>query len=184
MRPSSFLPGHSSTGRSGRAKSRRGPRGTRRRLVRFWDTSGVVPLLLQQEASDVVRPLLESDPMIAAWWGTPVECASAAARLRREGLLTVDEEVQVLALLEDLEGAWFEIRPSEPLRREAGRLLRTHSLKAADALQLAAAITWAGPDRKSEIVTLDERLALAAQLEGFTVLPGPAGLTEDRPPLP
>lgn len=140
--------------------------------MRFWDTSGVVPLLLEQEASRGVQPLLESDPMIAAWWGTPVECASAAARLRREGLLTVEEEVQVLALLEDLEEAWFEIRPSEELRREAGRLLRNHSLKAADALQLAAAIIWAGPARKNEIVTLDERLGLAARLEGFKVLPG------------
>jgi uncharacterized protein len=140
--------------------------------VRFWDTSGVVPLLLEQEASGAVRPLLESDPMISAWWGTPVECASAAARLRREGLLTVEGEAQVLALLGDLEEAWFEIRPSEELRREAGRLLRTHSLEAADALQLAAAIIWAGPARKSEIVTLDESLGLAARLEGFKVLPG------------
>lgn len=139
--------------------------------MRFWDTSGVVPLLLEQDASGVVRPLLESDPMISAWWGTPMECASVAARLRREGLLTVEEEVRVLALLGDLAEAWYEIRPSEELRREAGRLLRTHPLRAADAQQLAAAIIWAGPARKSEIITLDERLGLAARLEGFKVLP-------------
>jgi predicted nucleic acid-binding protein len=51
-------------------------------------------------------------------------------------------------------------------------LLRVHVLKAADALQLAAARVWAGDVADGELVTLDERLALAARLEGFRVLPG------------
>jgi uncharacterized protein len=140
-------------------------------VVRFWDTSAVVPLLVDQEATAEVRPLLEGDPKMVAWWGTPVECASAAARLRREGLFTLDEEEAVLALLGLLREAWLEVLPSRELRREAMRLLRTHSLKAADALQLAAALGWTGPSREGELVTLDERLSVAARLEGIRVLP-------------
>ncbi len=49
--------------------------------------------------------------------------------------------------------------------------LRVHPLRAADALQLAAA--FAAAERRPaslEIVTLDDRLANAAQKEGFAVL--------------
>jgi uncharacterized protein len=139
--------------------------------VRFWDTSAIVPLLLEQEATGAVRPIFEADAEMAAWWGTPVECASALARVRREGLLSVEDETLTLDLLEMLQEAWLEILPSAELREESKRLLRVHPLKAADALQLAAALVWAGSPRGVELVTLDERLALAARLEGLRVLP-------------
>lgn len=140
--------------------------------MRFWDTSAVVPLLLEQEATASVEALLDRDAGMAAWWGTAVECASAAARLRREERLTVGEEERVLDAVAALRAAWVEVIPSEEVRERATRLLRVHSLKAADALQLAAALVWAGTPSGAELVTLDERLALAARLEGFRVLPG------------
>jgi predicted nucleic acid-binding protein len=140
--------------------------------MRFWDTSALVPLLLEQEATAEVVELLFRDPEIAAWWGTPLECVSAAARLRREGRLTVDEEERVLELLTALRNSWLEILPSEEVRSTAVRLIRVHGLRAADALQLAAARVWAGPTDRAELVTYDERLALAARLESFRVLPG------------
>lgn len=139
--------------------------------MRFWDTSAVVPLLLQQEATARVTGLLSDDPEIVAWWGTPVECASAAARLRREERLTVAEEERALELLSRLRDSWLEVLPSEVVRERAFRLLRVHPLKAADALQLAAARVWARDAPGAELVTFDERLALAARLEGFRVLP-------------
>jgi predicted nucleic acid-binding protein len=130
-----------------------------------------VPLLLEQEATAEVGGLLSEDPEVVAWWGTSVECASAAARLRREELLTVEEEEQVLELLATLQRSWLEILPSEEVRDQAVRLLRVHGLKAADSLQLAAALLWAGSGVRAEFVTLDERLGLAARLEGLRVLP-------------
>ncbi|NNM07379.1 MAG: type II toxin-antitoxin system VapC family toxin [Gemmatimonadetes bacterium] len=139
--------------------------------MRFWDTSALVPLLLEQEATAEVGGLLSQDPEIVAWWGTPVECVSAAARLRREDRLSVDEEERVLDLLDTLQESWLEILPSEEVRDRAVRLLRVHGLKAADALQLAAARVWAGSTDRAELVTYDERLAFAARLEGFRVLP-------------
>jgi uncharacterized protein len=139
--------------------------------VRFWDTSALVPLLLDQPATKRALELLEDDPEIVAWWGSPVECASAAARLRREDRLSLDDEERVLALLEHLAETWYEILPSADLRAGAARLLRLHSLRAADALQLSAARTWAGSAKRPELVTFDERLSKAARIEGFRVLP-------------
>jgi predicted nucleic acid-binding protein len=139
--------------------------------VRFWDTSAVVPLLLEQRATAKVEELLSKDPEIVAWWGTAVECASAAARLRREERLTVEDEERVLELVSDLRASWLEVLPSEEVRDLAFRMLRLHPLRAADALQLAAAVVWAGGTDGAEFVTFDERLALAARLEGLRVLP-------------
>jgi uncharacterized protein len=140
--------------------------------VRYWDTSAIVPLLVEQEASASVKRLLSDDAEIVAWWGTVVECGSAAARLRREEILTVADEERVLELLAVLRDSWIEVLPSSELRDHATRLLRVHPLRASDALQLAAARTWAGPGMGAELVTFDERLALAARLEGFRVLSG------------
>lgn len=140
--------------------------------MRYWDTSALVPLLLEQEATPDVLELLASDPEIVAWWGSPVECSSAVARLRREERLTIDEEERALELLSGLRDSWLEILPSEEVRQRAIRLLRVHPMKAADALQLAAARVWAGSSQGPELVTYDERLGMAARLEGFRVLPG------------
>ena len=139
--------------------------------MRFWDTSALVPLLLEQPATAYVTGLLAEDPEIVSWWGSSAECASAVARLRREDRLTMNEEEQALSLLGELRGSWLEILPSEEVHNQALRLLRVHPLKAADALQLAAARVWAGSSGKPELVTYDERLRLAARLEGFRVLP-------------
>jgi predicted nucleic acid-binding protein len=56
------------------------------------------------------------------------------------------------------------------VRQTAIRLLRVHPLRTADALQLAAAIA-AAEDHPATLpfVTLDERLAQAAEREGFPV---------------
>lgn len=58
------------------------------------------------------------------------------------------------------------------VKAQGHRLLAVHPLRAADALQLAAAIVWAGSAvNNSDFICLDTRLRNAAQLEGFTVYP-------------
>jgi predicted nucleic acid-binding protein len=112
------------------------------------------------------------DPTIVVWWGAAVECGSALARLERSG-----DEGAVTARtgflrLEALTGAWTEVAPSEALRRVATRLVRSHGLRPADALHLAAAIEAGGRQPQSlDFVCLDQRLAAAAAREGFHVLP-------------
>ena len=61
--------------------------------------------------------------------------------------------------------------PSDPVREAAVRFLRVHPLRAADALQLAAAFIAAERRPSSlEVVTLDDRVAAAARKEGFALI--------------
>jgi len=75
-----------------------------------------------------------------------------------------------LERLDLLAEGWNEVQPVVAVRSAARRLLWVHPLRAADAHQLAAAVVAAEAQPASlEIVTLDERLAVAARREGFTV---------------
>jgi predicted DNA-binding transcriptional regulator YafY len=117
--------------------------------------------------------VLEADPEILAWWGTPVEIASAIARRERENVLTPKEVEATLAVARQLADSWHEIMPSASLRRTAERLLRVHPLRASESVQLAAALVAADHDPNTlQMVCLDERLTRAARREGFTVLDG------------
>ena len=109
---------------------------------------------------------------MVVWWGSVVECASVVARLQRDGQLTAADEQAARDLLELLRGSWFEIQPGDVVREQALRLLRLHPLRAADALQLAAALEWAGSPPEGGFVTFDDRLGDAARREGFS-LPEP-----------
>jgi uncharacterized protein len=141
--------------------------------MRFWDSSALVPLCLEEPATADTRALYEGDPEMAVWWGTPVECGSAFARLRREGVLAEGQESIALATLDSLGGLWHEIQPTPELRAQALRLLRVHALRAADALQLAAGLAWAGSPPEGELVTLDDCLGSAGRREGLQVVPSP-----------
>jgi predicted nucleic acid-binding protein len=135
--------------------------------VRFWDSSAIVPLLLEQPSSARARRLLKQDPDVVAWWGTSVECASSVARLRRDGQLDPSDEAAALRILERLRRGWYEVLPGDSVRALALRVLRLHPLRSADALQLAAALEWSGTPASGVVVTFDDRLARSAELEGF-----------------
>lgn len=136
--------------------------------MRFWDSSALVPLCLSQPISNRVRKLHDEDPELVVWWGSPVECASALARLRREAVITDEGEAQARGVLGRIAETWYEIQPGGLVRENAVRLLRIHPLRAADALQLAAGLEWAGPTPSGGFVTFDERLREAARREGFS----------------
>jgi uncharacterized protein len=139
--------------------------------MRFWDSSALVPLLLTEPTTAALQRFHLDGVGTLVWWGTEVECASAVARLERQGKLETTALAEALSRLEALIESWQEIDPTGPLRETARRLLRTHDLRAADALQLAAAHAAAeGRPSTLEVVILDERLRLAAAKEGFVVL--------------
>lgn len=140
--------------------------------MKFWDSSALLPLLLDEAHSQDMRDIAKEDGHLVVWWGSPLECRSAFARLKREGILTSSDAGQLIELLEELSTAWVEILASENVRKTAARLLMIHPLRAADSLQLAAALIWSGsPVEKNEFVCLDKKLREAARNEGFVVLP-------------
>ena len=143
--------------------------------MKFWDASAIVPLLVTESTTTTVQALAGKDPTMLVWWTTEVECASAIARLEREGALDQTAAMQAFDRLKHLAQAWHEVDPSDPIREAAVRFLRVHPLRAADALQLAAAFIAAERRPSSlEVVTLDDHLALAARKEGFVLIQMPA----------
>ena len=100
--------------------------------------------------------------------GSEVECASAIARLERDGALDEASAADAFDRLRELAAGWHEVEPGDTVREAAVRFLRVHPLRAADALQLASAFVAAERRPPSlELVTLDERLGAAARKEGF-----------------
>lgn len=139
--------------------------------MRFWDASAIVPLLVAETLSPRLQSVAAQDSAMFVWWGSEIECVSALARLERDGAVDTRTITLALARLRQLADAWHEIDPSDAVREAAVRFLRVHPLRAADALQLAAAFLAAERRPPSlEMVTLDERLATAARREGFAVL--------------
>jgi hypothetical protein len=140
--------------------------------VKFWDASAIIPLCLKEPASEATRTLAKSDGDVIVWWMTKIECLSALSRRRREGSLPPEIERSARNALKTLSGVWSEVQPTEIVRQRSERLLMVHPLRAADSLQLAAALVWA-EDRPHglEFVSLDQNLCEAALKEGFTVVP-------------
>jgi hypothetical protein len=139
--------------------------------MRFWDASAIVSLLVAEATTQAMQLLAERDPQMLVWWGSEIECSSAIARLERAAAL--DGEAALLAFdrLRQLAAGWHEIEPNEIVRENAVRFLRVHPLRAADALQLAAAFVAAEHRPASlQMVTLDARLADAARREGFALV--------------
>lgn len=143
--------------------------------MKFWDASAIVPLLLVEPPTEAMQGLAQKDPAMLVWWATEVECASALARLERDGALDASAVTNAFDRLKQLAGGWHEVDASDAVREAAVRFLRVHPLRAADALQLAAAFIAAERRPSSlELVTLDDRLAGAARKEGFVLIDAPS----------
>lgn len=139
--------------------------------MKFWDSSAIVPLVCAEPISSRCRSWLRADPVVLVWALAATEVISALARKRRESALAAAPFAAAKRRLASLEKAWNEVAHLDAVRARARRLLEVHPLRAADALHLAAALV-AVEERTGmlEIVTLDQRLAEAAEREGFAVL--------------
>lgn len=140
-------------------------------MTAFWDTSALVPLCCFQPQSAQARQIARTYSRQVVWWGTVIEAVSSLNRLAREGTLNAKESGQAFARLNYLRGRWNEVQPTEEVRDRAERLLRIHKLRAADSLQLAAALVWCGDRAPGRVlIGADGNLSEAARAEGFTVI--------------
>ena len=138
--------------------------------MRFWDSSALVPLFVDERHSDRVQLWLKSDPDVTVWALTRVELMSMIARRERQfpGAAVAIQAARLRIL--DAWQRWPEIADLDRVRRQAERVVAIHPLRAADALKLGAALVAAEGDPSTlEFVTLDRRLADAAEREGFPV---------------
>jgi predicted nucleic acid-binding protein len=136
----------------------------------FWDSNALVPLCVRQKATPAVQAL-SAVYGTAVWWAAPIELRGAFARLIRMRQLTLAEHVEAQVRLERMRRIWHEVYPSEQLREQAERLVDRFPLKAADAQQLAAAMTWClGRPRGRVFISGDSQLFDAARELGFQTI--------------
>ena len=138
--------------------------------MNFWDTSALVALGVDETHRPPALRILEADDRMAVWWGAEVEYVAAISRREREGSLSTEEVSEYLLRLHALSQVWYEVQPGRRIKTLAQRLLRVHPLRAADSLQLAAALASAEEDPSSiGFVCFDARLNQAASREGFRI---------------
>jgi predicted nucleic acid-binding protein len=140
--------------------------------MRFWDSSAIVPILVLEEETEYCIRAFQSDREVMVWTMSKVEVFSALCRRFREDFLKEDAFDSAKKRMNDFFDMAFEIASLSKVKERAMRLLQVHPLKAADAMQLASVLVATQEDpSKLPIISFDDRLNLAAKLEGFTVNP-------------
>jgi len=140
----------------------------------FWDSSAIVPLIVRESTSQQMLKVYTDNPEMLVWWATELECVSAICRRERDAAVHAGHASSAFGRLQRLAEAWHEVQAGDRVKSTARRILRTHNLRTADALQLAAAITVSqGDAARIAFLTLDDRLRVAAEREGLFILPLP-----------
>lgn len=133
-----------------------------------------MPLVVNEPAGVDLLSMVAEDPQIVTWAWTPVEIASAVERRVRSGSVDLRTRRTMLDRLNELSLRWDEVHDLVAVRRRAASLLARHSLRAADAGQLGAALLVADLGfPELEFVCLDRTLSLAAEREGLEAVPAP-----------
>ena len=139
--------------------------------MRYWDASALVPLVVAEPDSQLVRTWLSEDDRIVTWAWTRTEITSAIERRAREGSLSRPQRREVLRRFGAFADSWDEVTEMLAVRSRANALLARHPLRAADAGQLGAALLI--QEQLAGVLTfvcLDHRLSSAAELESLRVI--------------
>ena len=140
--------------------------------MRFWDASALIPLIVAEDQTDYCLKALKADSEIMVWSLSEVEVCSALCRKQREGILSEAALADAMARMNQVLGAAFVVAATTRVKQRALRLLHVHILRAADALQLSAALVAVQEEvHKMPVMCFDDRLCAAARREGFIVNP-------------
>jgi predicted nucleic acid-binding protein len=138
----------------------------------FWDSSAIVPLVVNEEETDYCLKTLTHDQEMMVWCLSKVEITSALCRQVRDNMLSDIEFQKAKNRLNDLIERAYEVKAIEKVKQRALRLLEVHPLRAADACQLGSALVASQEDPgRLSMVCFDQRLTNAAIKEGFAVNP-------------
>lgn len=149
--------------------------------MKFWDSSAIVPLVVNEEETDYCLKTLSHDQEMLIWCLSRLEVMSALCRQVRDKTLSDTEFQKAKTRMNDLIERAYEVKAIEKVKQRALRLLEVHPLRAADACQLASALVASQEDPgRLTIVCFDQRLMKAAIKEGFVVNPGKDENEQDR----
>ncbi|CAN5670057.1 hypothetical protein BH24ACI1_BH24ACI1_15780 [soil metagenome] len=109
-----------------------------------------MPLCTNEPRSILASKFWKRFPTKFVWWETSVEISSALARLERENKILLAQRLKAEKRLATLEKIWEEIQPGARVKELARTFPALHGLKAADSLQLAAALVWCRENPKGK----------------------------------
>ena len=143
-------------------------------MILYCDTSALVKCYCREEGSDAVLALRRQAEATAVSVVGHSEFHSAINRKRRDGDLSARDAERILR---DFDVDWesvvrVEITPG--LNKIVARLLKTHPLRAFDALHLASALLLRTrmPQTDVSFAGFDDRQRQAAERERLAVVPG------------
>lgn len=135
----------------------------------YFDSSAFVKLLVEEDGTDLVAQLWDGcDAALSSRLAYP-EVRAALAAAHRNHTLDANGLEAALQIWEEF---WSATRPVElrpDVERHAGELAQLHSLRGADAVHLASALTVG----KMELIVAvwDKRLHAGARAEGLATAP-------------
>ena len=96
--------------------------------MKFWDSSAIVPLLVEEKATRYFSAVYARDAAMIVWWATSTECIAALARREREASERGKRLVlEAFARLDELGRHWNELVPVADVRATARRASRFSS---------------------------------------------------------
>jgi uncharacterized protein len=135
----------------------------------YFDSSAFVKLLVEEDGTDLVAQLWDGcDAALSSRLAYP-EVRAALAAAHRNNTLDATGLEGALQIWEEF---WSATRPVEfrtEIERHAGELAQLHSLRGADAVHLASALTV--PKLELVVAVWDRRLHAGAHAEGLATAP-------------
>ena len=136
-------------------------------MIAYFDTSSVVPLIVDEPATAVCRRLWDEAAHVISVRLLYAEARAALAQAQRLERLTAKELATAIADLEQMIAQIDHIEVTESLVRAAGSLAQARALRGYDAIHLAAALAYGDDDLV--LVTGDRALADGATAQGLAV---------------
>ena len=136
----------------------------------FLDASALAKRYVEEAGTELVVATMAGQP-IAISRLSVTEVVSAICRRCREGDLRVEQREAALRQLDSERSAFHVVEFTEEIVTRAAALLRRHSLRAADSVQLASCLLLADElGTPARLMAFDERLVRAARAEGVNCL--------------
>lgn len=136
-------------------------------MIAYFDTSALIPLLVQETGSERAKVLWDEAERVAAVRLVFAEGCAALAMASRTGRIDRSTLRGAVRALELLYQQMDIVEISDTVVRRAGTLAESYSLRGYDAVHLASAEALAGKDMV--LVAGDGRLCQAATSLGLAV---------------
>lgn len=136
-------------------------------MILYLDTSSLIKLYIEEHGSAEVEDLVREATLVCTSVIAYPEARSALARLGREGLLTIEEQLHTKNALNDDWPHYLVLEATPQLCETAGDLAEKHALRGFDSLHLASFLHLAGEDLGEPVrfSSFDDRLNTAAKAE-------------------